>query len=230
MKKIGLIGWTAPESTIMYYKKLTHELNEMNGGEKLPEITIESVDMYNILNQIGNRNCEEASDYMVERIKYLKNGGAEIISFTSVTMHILLDHIYKKTDIELESIPKAVCEKAVSKGIKKVGLLGTGFTMKENHMKKDFIKEGIEVFVPDEKGQELIDNKIFEELVHGTINESTVKEFVNIIEEMKNKYGIEAIILGCTEIPLIINDDNSPVPVLNATEIHINKLIKMAMD
>ena len=63
MKKIGLIGWTAPESTIMYYKKLTHELNEMNGGEKLPEISIESVDMYNILNQIGNRNCEEASVY-----------------------------------------------------------------------------------------------------------------------------------------------------------------------
>ena len=86
------------------------------------------------------------------------------------------------------------------------------------------------VFLKLEFVYRLIDNKIFEELVHGTINESTVKEFVNIIEEMKNKYGIEAIILGCTEIPLIINDDNSPVPVLNATEIHINKLIKMAMD
>ena len=92
------------------------------------------------------------------------------------------------------------------------------------------IRDGINV-VFKELGLEIkSDNKIFEERVHGTINESTVKGFVNIIEEMKNKYGIEAIILGCTEIPLIINDDNSPVPVLNATEIHINKLIKMAMD
>lgn len=105
----------------MYYKKLTHELNEMNGGEKLPEISIESVDMYNILNQIGNRNCEEASDYMVERIKYLKNGGAEIISFTSVTMHILLDHIYKKQILNLKAFQKQYVKKQFQKELKKLG-------------------------------------------------------------------------------------------------------------
>jgi aspartate racemase len=144
-------------------------------------------------------------------------------------MHIVIDEVSKKTKASLVSIPKAVCDEAVSRGYRKVGLLGTIFTMEQDFMKKDLAQAGIEICVPDKAERDLIAKRIYEELEFGIVKESTLKEFQDIIIKMQKENEMEAVILGCTELPLILNSDNCPLPCLDSVEIHINKLIKLAM-
>ena len=130
----------------------------------------------------------------------------------------------------MTDIIKTVSEEVVSAGITRVGLLGTVFTMEQDFMKKDLISESVQVFVPDEKERELIGKRIFEELEIGIVKESTLTELVEIINRMKEDNGIEGIILGCTELPLILNSDNCPVRCFDAVDIHLKKLVSLAME
>ena len=118
----------------------------------------------------------------------------------------------------------------MANGYKKVGLLGTIFTMEQDYMKNDLLKAGVEVFIPDKADRELVAKRIFEELEMGIVKESTLQEFVDILNKMKEENGIEAVILGCTELPLLLNSDNTPLPCLDSVDIHIRKLMEMAMD
>lgn len=145
-------------------------------------------------------------------------------------MHIVFDELSKRIDYPLVSIPRVVCEEIVSHGISRVGLLGTVFTMEQDYMKKDLISAGVQVLVPNEKERELIGKRIFEELEVGAVKESTLAELVNIINRMKDDDGIEGIILGCTELPLILNSDNCPIKCFDAVDIHLKKLIALAME
>ena len=144
-------------------------------------------------------------------------------------MHVVYDELAARFNKPIVSIPKAVAESAASKGIKRIGLLGTIFTMEKDYMKKDLIDAGIEVFVPDEGERKLVAGRIYEELERGIVKESTLKEFTEIINRMKDEDGIEGVILGCTELPLLLNSDNCPVECFDAVEIHIRKLIGLAM-
>jgi len=152
-----------------------------------------------------------------------------VISLTAVTMHLVFENLEKDTGVSLISIPKSVCKEAKSKGYKKILLLGTIFTMEQDYMKKDFKDAGIEVFIPDENDRNLVAKRIFEELELGIVKESTLKEFQNIIDKMRDLYGIEAVVLGCTELPLLLNSKNCSVPCLDSVEIHINDLINEAL-
>lgn len=144
-------------------------------------------------------------------------------------MHIVFDEIENKTGVSLISIPKAVCDEALRRKYKKVGLLGTVFTMEKDYMKKDLINAGIEVFVPCKEDRDHIAKKILEELELGIVKDTTLKEFNAIIDKMRKEHGIEAVILGCTELPLLLNDDNSVLPCLDSVDIHIRKLIRLAI-
>ena len=144
-------------------------------------------------------------------------------------VHIVFDEIAAKTSTSLISIPKCVSDEATARGFKCVGLLGTIFTMEQDYMKKDLLDAGIRVVVPQKDERELIAKRILEELELGIVKESTLKEFTAIIERMKREDGIEAVILGCTELPLLLNKDNCPVYCLDSVEIHLNKLVGMAM-
>ena len=115
-----------------------------------------------------------------------------------------------------------------NRGYKKVGLIGTIFTMEQDYMKKDLVQAGIDVVVPEKADRELVAKRIYEELEQGIVKESTLKELNEVIGRMKEMTGIESIILGCTELPLILNDENCILPVLDAVEIHIKKLISLA--
>lgn len=230
MKKIGLVGGTGPESTLMYYKELNAKIDELTNGKDMPDLSIESVNFHRAWRYVTEKQYEELANYLSEKVNHLVESGAEIISLTAATMHIVFDEIEKKADATLVSIPKTVCEEAVLRGYKKVGLLGTIFTMEQDYMKKDFMESDIEVFVPDKTDRELIAKRIYEELERGIVKETTLHEFNKVIEKMKKDYGIEAVILGCTEIPLLLNDDNCVLPCLDSVEIHIKKLINLAMD
>lgn len=230
MKKIGLVGRTGPESTLMYYKELNSRIDKMTGGAQMPDLAIESVNFRKAWDYVSNGKYDSLTDYLAEKVEKLKAGGSEVIALTAATMHIVYEQIVQKTNVPLVSIPKSVCEEIQKKGYKKVGLLGTIFTMEQDYMKKDLLDAGIEIFVPEKSDREIVAKRIFEELEVGIVKESTLKEFTAIIEKMKNERGIQALILGCTELPLLLNKNNCPVGCLDSVEIHLQKLIELARD
>ena len=228
MKKIGLVGGTGPESTLMYYKILNTEIDRITGGAAMPDIAIESVNFTRAWNYVEEGKFDLLADYLYEKLDALDKGGSEVISLTAVTMHVVFDELQARFGKPIVSIPKAACEEAVAKGIKKIGLLGTIFTMEKDYMKKDLREAGIEVFVPSEEDRKLVATRIFEELEKGIVKESTLKELQDVINRMKEENGIEGVILGCTELPVILNSGNCPVACFDAVEIHIRKLIELA--
>ena len=229
MKKIGLVGGTGPESTLMYYKELNSRIDKITEGKAMPDLAIESVDFRKAWGYVCSEKYDLLTDYLAEKVTSLQNSGAEVISLTAVTMHIVVDDIIAKTGADLISIPKAVCNEALSKGYKKIGLLGTIFTMEKDYMKKDFREAGIEVYVPNKEDRDLVAKRIYEELEVGIVKDSTLNELQDIIAKMREEDGIEAVVLGCTELPLILNSGNCPVPCLDSVEIHINELIKQTI-
>ena len=229
MKKIGLVGGTGPESTLMYYKELNSRIDKITNKTQMPDIVIESVDFRKAWNFVSSERYDLLKDYLAEKIKCLKNSGAEVISLTAVTMHMVYEELVKETGVSLISIPKSVCKESKAKEYKKVLLLGTIFTMEQDYMKKDFREAGIEVFVPDEDDRKLIAKRILEELELGIVKESTLSEFQNIIDKMRDQCGAEAVVLGCTELPLLLNSNNCSIPCLDSVEIHINDLINEAL-
>ncbi len=229
MRKIGLVGGTGPESTLMYYKELNSRIDALTEGSAMPDVAIESVNFRKAWGFVERGEYDKLTDYLSEKVECLKAGGAEIISLSAVTMHIVFGQIEAKTNTQLISIPKAVRDEAVARGFKCVGLLGTIFTMEQDYMKKDLEDAGIRVVVPQKDERELIAKRILEELEVGIVKESTLKEFTAIIERMKREDGIKAVILGCTELPLLLNKDNCPVYCLDSVEIHLNKLVELAM-
>ena len=228
MKKIGLVGGTGPESTLMYYKELNTRIDRMTNGTEMPDIAVESVNFRRAWGYVSAGEYGLLADYLAEKVNSLRAGGAEVISLTAGTMHIVLEDLLRKTQVPLVSIPRAVCREAQARGYRKIGLLGTIFTMEQDYMKIDFREAGIEVVIPDKADRELVAKRILEELENGIVKESTLKEFQEIIRGMRDRDGIEAVVLGCTELPLILNPDNCPVPCLDSVEIHINELIRLA--
>ena len=230
MKKIGLIGGTGPESTLMYYKQLNARIDKLTNQKEMPEIAIESVNFRKIWSFVESGDYDKLAESFISKIISLRQSGAEVITLTAVTMHIIFDELVRRTNISLVSIPQAVCEKALAVGYRKVLLLGTIFTMEQDFMKSPFLQAGIDVIIPNEEERRLIANRILTELELGIVKDETLAEFQNIIERIKNENGAEAVILGCTELPLLLNSGNSPLPVLDSVEIHIEKLIELAME
>lgn len=228
MKKIGLVGGTGPESTLMYYKELNSRIDQLTGRKAMPDIAIESVNFRKAWDLVVGEDYEALAEYLSEKVNSLKMTGSEVIALTAVTMHIVFDSVKDKTGIPLISIPVSVCNEVKSRDYKRIGLLGTIFTMEKDYMKKDFALAGIEVIVPDEDDRKIVAKRILEELEVGIVKESTLKEFNEIIFRMKQKHDIEAVVLGCTELPLLLNDDNCVLPCLDSVAIHINELINLA--
>ena len=229
MKKIGLVGGTGPESTLMYYKELNSRIDKITDGKQMPDVAIESVNFRKAWNYVVEKQYDSLTDYLSEKVHNLESTGSQVIALTAATMHIVYDEIVQKTGVKLISIPKSVAEEIVKKGYKKVGLLGTIFTMEQDYMKKDLIKAGIEVCIPEKSDRELVAKRIYEELEVGIVKDTTLKEFTSIIEKMKKEQGIQAVILGCTELPLLLNKGNCPVDCLDSVDIHLQKLIELAM-
>ena len=229
MKKIGLVGGTGPESTLMYYKILNSEIDRITEGRAMPDIAIESVNFTRAWNNVTEGRYDLLADYLEEKLESLDKGGAEVISLTAVTMHVVYNDLAARFNKPIVSIPKVVADEISAKGIKRIGLLGTIFTMEKDYMKKDLREAGVEVFVPSEEDRKLVATRIFEELEKGIVKESTLKELQEVINRMKEENGIEGVILGCTELPLILNQDNCPVACFDAVEIHIRKLIELSV-
>lgn len=226
MKKLGLIGGTGPQSTMPYYLGIVYGVQKKIGELFFPNLTIESVDVYRILDMVGKKEYANLVDYFLEAINNLVAAGADFVALSANTSHIVFDDLQAKSPVPIVSIIEVTVNEAKRRGFKRIGLLGTKFTMTEDFYRKPFRREGIEIVVPFDDEKEIVDGKIMTELENGIVKKDTLKEFQSIISRMKNDSDIEGVILGCTELPLLLNDSLSPVPCLDTVQIHIASLIK----
>lgn len=230
MKKLGLVGGMGPESTIPYYHDIVYRVQEKLGKDCFPELTIESVDVFNILKLCSEKRYDELTDYLMIAINNLIKCGADFAALSANTPHIVFDRLQEKSTIPLVSIVDSTKDEAIRANKKKIGLLGTIFTMTGDFFKAPFYKSNIEIIVPTKNEMDFVNNKISTELEHGIIKNDTLKSFQKIISRMKDEDGIEAIVLGCTELPLLLNDKVSPVPCLDTMKIHVQALVNMIVE
>jgi aspartate racemase len=230
MKKLGLIGGIGPESTISYYHDIIYSVQEKIGKSYFPNLNIESLSVFEVLKICKDNDYDELVKYLMKGINNLVSGGADFVAMTGNTPHIVFDELVKQCSVPIISIVDTTCEEVQKKGISKLGLLGTEVTMKEDFFKKPFIKQGISVITPTNIEIDFISEKISNELELGIVNNETLSRFLEIINRMIKDEKIEAIILGCTELPLLFKDVTIPIPCFDTMEIHIKKLVNMILE
>ena len=227
MKKLGLVGGMGPGSTIPYYHDIMYGVQKKVGGECFPNLTIESVNVFEVLRLCREEKFSELTDYLMRAILNLVASGADFAALSANTPHIVFGELQKQSPIPLVSIVDTACKEAQKQKFTKLGLLGTIFTMEGDFFKKPFIASGIEIITPKEQEMALINEKISCELELGTVKKETLQVFLTIIERMKREEGIQAIILGCTELPLILSNNVTPVPCLDTMQIHVQALVNI---
>ena len=214
-----------PESTIPYYHDIVYGVQEKLGKNFFPNLTIESINVFDVLRLCGERKYDELTDYLFQAVNNLVRSGADFAALSANTPHIVFERLQELSPIPLISIIESTCKETVRRNLKKTGLLGTIFTMTEDFFKQPFFRKGINIVVPSDVEMEYVNQKISLELEHGIVKEETLEHFKKIIFRMQMEENIEAIILGCTELPLLLNDKVSPVPCLDTMQIHIQDII-----
>lgn len=230
MKKLGLIGGMGPESTIPYYHDIVYGVQEALGESVFPELTIESVNVFKVLGLCKEQKYDELTAYIMGAIENLTKSGADFAALSANTPHIVFDRLKEQSPIPLISIVEATCKEAQKREVKKIGLLGTIFTMTGEFFKTPFVENGIDIVVPTQEEMNLINERISTELELGIVKDETLVAFQQIITRMRDEEGIEAVVLGCTELPLLLNDKVSPVPCLDTMQIHIQEIVETILD
>jgi aspartate racemase len=232
MKRIGLIGGLGPEATVDYYKEIIHSFEAIKKEEMVyPEILIYSVNMSEFLDLMKKQEYNQAVLFLLNKVDALVSAGADFVAITANTPHLLFDRLKEKIGIPLISIVEATCKEALAQGLKRPGLIGTGFTMNASFYPDVFKRYGMEILVPGITDKELINHKLFSEIELGIFKEETREMLIGIIEKMVNEQHIDSIILGCTEFPLILRDpEYADIPVLNTTKIHVKEIVDFCLN
>ena len=227
MGVVGIIGGIGPESTIEYYRLIVASHLERAGDGSYPRILINSIDMKKMLDLIGEHRLDEVTDYLAAEVERLSAAGADFALLASNTPHIVFDRIREAASLPLISIVEAACEVALSRGLERVGLFGTRFTMQGGFYQEVFSARGLEVVVPGEADQAYIHEKYMDELVRGVFREETRNGLLEIARGMVERERIEGLILGGTELPLILKEDDAvEVPFLDTTRIHVESVMR----
>jgi len=229
MKCIGLIGGVTWVSTTEYYKLINQKVNQQLGGHHSAKILINSVDFAEVLSCLLNKDWQKVEDLLFEKAEELKAGGANFLAIGSNTMAKVGNRISQRTGLELIDIFESTALEINKLGLKKVVLLGTGFTMKDDYFLETLRRNNVNAIVPNKNEIELIDNMIFSELTKEIFSEKSKNIFIEIIERLKSDEGIDGVILGCTEIPLLIKASDSSLPLFDTTEIHTNYIVEYAL-
>jgi aspartate racemase len=228
MKTIGLLGGMSWESTVSYYKEINEGVKETLGGLHSAKICLYSVD-FNEIEKLQHEGCwDETAKILSQAAQSVEAGGADFLLICTNTMHKVADKIQSSISIPVVHIADATAEKLMADGIKRVGLLGTKFTM-EQEFYKSRIKEkyGIEVIVPNEDEQNTIHGVIYNELCLGQIISESRERYLETIKNLHSQ-GAEAVILGCTEIALLVQQQHTQVPLYDSTQIHATQAVKLA--
>jgi aspartate racemase len=229
MKTIGLIGGMSWESSIEYYRIINQTVKTRLGGLHSAKSVMVSVDFAEVEILQHQGRWAEAADMLIEAAQSLEDGGADLIVLCTNTMHKVADEIQANLKIPFLHIADATAQRVLASGIRTVGLLGTRFTMEEEFYKGRLSKTyGLNVIVPDAQEREVVHRVIYDELVVGKIEPSSKAQYVEIIEQMIRQ-GAEGIILGCTEIGLLVHQEDSRVPLFDTTRIHAEAAVEYAL-
>jgi aspartate racemase len=226
MKRIGVIGGIGPESTIEYYRAILGIYAEQKHDGHFPSIIINSIDLKKLLDLLAVNQLAQVTEYLVAEIQRLARAGAECAAVAANTPHIVFDDIQRQSPIPLVSIVQATCAVAKALALSKIGLFGTRYTMQGRFYPDVFTKAGIALAVPDDEAQAFIHNIYFSELVKGIILPATRERLLTIVDAMKERDGIQGLILGGTELSLILRDASvRGIPVLDTTRIHARAIV-----
>ena len=230
MKTIGLIGGMSWESSIEYYRIINEAVKAKLGGLHSAKSIMVSVDFAEVEILQHQGKWTEAARMMVEAAKSLENGGADFIVICTNTMHKAADEIQTNVKIPLLHIADATAQQVKDSGIQTIGLLGTRFTMEEEFYKGRLSqKYGLKVIIPNAQEREIVHRVIYDELVIGEIRQHSKEQYIGIIEQMVNQ-GAEGVILGCTEIGLLIHKQDSQVPLFDTTRILAEAAVEYALN
>ena len=229
MKTIGLIGGMSWESTVGYYREINEGIKCKLGGLHSARIVLYSVDFDPIEKLQHKGDWDATSDILVDAARSVEKGGADFLLICTNTMHKVADQVERAVDIPLLHIADATADVLIQKGVKKVGLLGTAFTMEQAFYKGRLAeKYGLDVVVPDAPDRKLVHDIIYQELCMGSIKESSKQEFIRIVDTL-TKMGAEGVILGCTEIGMLISPEDTAASLYDTTIIHAAQAVDWAV-
>ena len=229
MKTIGLIGGMSWESTTSYYQIINETIKRELGGLHSAEILLYSVDFAEIEHYQAVGDWDKSAQVLADIAQRLEQAGADFIVICTNTMHKVAPQIQKKIAIPILQIAQATAQALVDDGIRKVGLLGTKYTMTQDFYKEKLLESGLEVLIPDQAGIADVNRIIYDELCLGDIRESSKQTYLTVIDDLKNA-GAEAVILGCTEIGLLVKQSDIALPLYDTTVIHAEKAAKMGIE
>jgi aspartate racemase len=225
MRTAGIIGGIGPESTIVYYRSFIRLYRERSGDDSYPSLIINSINLARIVAMFTANELPQVADYLVSELQRLADAGADCGIIAANTPHIVFNEVRSRSPIPLISIVEATCAEAQSRGWKKLGLFGTRFTMQANFYPEVFTPAGIALAIPNEKEQAYIHGKYMNELIHGILLPETEHGLLEIADRLRQQEEIEGLILGGTELPLIMRDGAGSIPFLDTMEIHVRALI-----
>jgi aspartate racemase len=230
VKMIGIVGGIGPESTIAYYRHILAAYRERRGDDGAPSIVINSIDVRKMLGLIGENQLPQVTDYLLDAVNALARAGAGCALLASKTPHIVFDEIQRRSPIPLVSIVQATCDAVKAMGLLKPGLLGTRFTMQGRFYQNVFHREGLALALPSTHEQDYIHGKYINELLNGILLPETRKGLLDVIARLKEREGIDGVILGGTELPLILSASSAcDIPLLDTAQIHARSIVAYAL-
>lgn len=229
MKTIGLIGGMSWESSKLYYQFANEYVKELLGGSHSCKCIMVSVDFAEIERYTFSNQWDKIGEMMASCTKQLETAGADVILLCTNTIHLVSDSITSSTHLPFIHIAQATGEAIKAKGLSRVGLLGTKFTMEKDFYTKILEQQyGLEVIIPSSKERQLIHDIIYNELVKGQFTEDSKKKCIDLINTL-TKAGAEGVIMGCTELPILVSSNEVKIPTFDTTKIHINQAIEWAI-
>jgi len=229
MKKIGLIGGMSWESSVVYYELINRKVSEVLGGFHSSKCIMESVDFAEIEKLQHEDDWDSLNLLMADAAKTLEAAGADIIILCTNTMHLCSEKIIESISIPFLHIAEATGNQIKKQKLDKIALLGTKFTMERDFYKGKLQDDfGIDILIPDKEDRDLVHNIIYNELVHGQLRLSSKEVYKRIIKDLEIR-GAEGVILGCTEIPLLIKQTDVDIPVFDTTKIHAESAVEFAL-
>ncbi|MCM3271978.1 aspartate/glutamate racemase family protein [Paenibacillus elgii] len=229
MKTIGLIGGMSWESSLLYYQIINQRVKEKLGGHHSAKSLMYSVNFQEIKTLQHQGKWDEATNLMIDSARKLETAGADVIVICTNTMHKMAQEVAESVSIPLLHIADATAQAIVKDGMKKVALLGTSFTMEQDFYKGRLTEKfGLEVIVPNEADRKIVHDIIYQELCLGIVNEASKKSYLRIMESLGQE-GAEAIILGCTEITMLVSQKDCRIPLYDTTRIHAECAVDFAL-
>ena len=225
MKKVGIIGGIGPASTLDYYSGIISKYRAKTNDDNYPGIVIDSINMTEMLSYVSDKDWDSVVNMLLNAIKNLANAGADFAVIASNTPHIVFDAVKEKSALPLISIVEETCKYAQAKDCKKVVVIGTYFTMSSGFYSKAFARYGITAVAPTEMQQQAIHNLFFPNLENGIVVLEDKQKMIRMISELITEHRADAIVLGCTELPLMIKDGDVDTLILDTTQIHITSIV-----